>query len=73
MKVLIAYDSVSPNKNTEKVAEAIRDVLKTKGMDVQSSYVKDVVPSSVESDGSHKRIPQQSHSTECLGKAGCCF
>ncbi len=47
MKVLIVYDSVSPNKNTEKVAETISDVLKTKGMDVQSSYVKDVVPSSV--------------------------
>jgi len=45
MRVLIAYDSVSPNKNTEKVAEAIRDVLKTKGMDAQSSYVKNVVPS----------------------------
>ena len=47
MKVLIAYDSVSPNKNTEKVAETIRDVLKTKGIDARGSFVKNVVPSSV--------------------------
>jgi flavorubredoxin len=39
LKVLIVYDSVSENKNTEKVAEAVRDVLKTKKMDVQSVYV----------------------------------
>ena len=42
LKVLIVYDSVSVNKNTEKVAEAISDVLKAKGMDVQSSYVENV-------------------------------
>ena len=44
---MIVYDSVSPNKNTQKVAETIRDVLKSTGIDVQSSYVKDVDPSSV--------------------------
>ena len=47
MKVLIVYDSVSPNKNTEKVAETIRDVLKSKGVDVESVYVKNVEPSSL--------------------------
>jgi flavodoxin len=47
VKVLIVYDSVSVNKNTEKVAEAIRDVLKAKGVEVQSSYVEDVDASTV--------------------------
>ena len=41
LKVLIVYDSVSVNKNTEKVAEAVRDVLKAKGIEVQNSYVED--------------------------------
>ena len=36
LKVLIVYDSVSVNRNTEKVAEAIRATLKSKGLDVQS-------------------------------------
>jgi flavodoxin len=47
LKVLIVYDSVSVNKNTEKVAEAIRDMLKAKGTGVQSSYVEDVDASTV--------------------------
>jgi flavorubredoxin len=47
LKVLIVYDSVSENKNTEKVAEAIRDALKTKKMDVQSVYVEKVDSSTV--------------------------
>jgi flavodoxin I len=42
LRVLTVYDSVSVNKNTEKVAEAIRDVLKAKGIEVESSYVEDV-------------------------------
>ena len=40
-----------PLTTTEKVAETIRDVLKTKGMDAQSSYVKNVIPSSVKDYG----------------------
>ena len=47
LKVLIVYDSASVNKNTEKVAEAIRDTLKTKGIDVQSYYVENVNVSTV--------------------------
>ena len=47
LKVLIVYDSVSVNKNTEKVAETIRDALKAKGIDVQSSYVENVDASTV--------------------------
>jgi flavorubredoxin len=47
LKVLIVYDSVSVNRNTEKVAEVIRDVLKTKKMDVQSVYVEKVESSTV--------------------------
>jgi len=47
VKVLVVYDSVSPKKNTEKVAETIGDALRSKGMDVQSAYVKNVDPSSL--------------------------
>ncbi len=47
MKILIVYDSVSANKNTEKVAETIRDILKAKGLDVQSSYVETMDTSTV--------------------------
>ena len=42
MKILIAYDSVSVNRNTEKVAKAMSDVLKEKGFDVDCLHVKDV-------------------------------
>jgi flavodoxin len=42
MKVLIVYDTVSPVKVTAKVAETIREVLKEKGIEVDSFYVKDV-------------------------------
>ena len=42
MKVLIVYDTVSPVKVTEKVAETIREALKEKGIEVDSFYVKDV-------------------------------
>jgi flavodoxin len=33
LKVLIAYDSVSPEKNTAKAAEVMRDALKQKGIE----------------------------------------
>ncbi|MGD0330008.1 MAG: flavodoxin family protein [Nitrososphaeria archaeon] len=42
MKVLIIYDSVSPMKLTAKVAEAIAEVLKEKGIKVDSFFVNDV-------------------------------
>jgi flavodoxin len=42
MKVLIVYDSVSPMKVTAKVAETIGAVLKEKGIEVDSFFVKDV-------------------------------
>jgi len=42
MKVLIVYDSVSVIRNTEKVANAIGEVLREKGFDVDSRYVSDV-------------------------------
>ena len=47
MKILVAYDSVSVNRNTEKVAKAMSDVLKEKGFDVDCLHVKDVDPTSV--------------------------
>lgn len=47
MKILIVYDTVSANKNTEKVAVAMNEVLKEKGFDVDCLYVKDVDPASV--------------------------
>ena len=47
LKVLIVYDSVSMNKNTEKVAETVRDVLKAKEMDIQSVHVEKVDSSTV--------------------------
>ena len=42
MKVLIVYDTVSPLKMTAKVAETIGEVLKEKGIEVDSFFVKDV-------------------------------
>jgi len=47
LKILIVYDTVSANKNTEKVAVAMNEVLKEKGFDVDCLYVKDVDPASV--------------------------
>ncbi len=47
MRVLIVYDTASVKRNTEKVAESISDTLKTKGIQVQCSYVKDVDPVTV--------------------------
>jgi menaquinone-dependent protoporphyrinogen IX oxidase len=42
LRVLIAYDTTSVNRNTEKVAKAISEVLKEKGSDVDCWHVKDV-------------------------------
>lgn len=47
MKVLVVYDTTSVNRNTEKVAKAISEVLKEKGFDVDCLYVKDVDQTSV--------------------------
>ena len=42
MKVLVVYDTTSVNRNTEKVAKAMSEVLKEKGFVVDCLYVKDV-------------------------------
>ena len=47
MKILIAYDTGSVNRNTERVAKALSEVLREKGFDVDCFYVKDVDPTSV--------------------------
>ena len=47
MKILVVYDTTSAKRNTEKVAQAISEVLKAKGFDVDCLYVNDVDPTSV--------------------------
>jgi flavodoxin len=47
LKVLVVYDTTSVNRNTEKVAKAISEVLKEKGFEVDCLYVKDVDQASV--------------------------
>lgn len=47
LKVLVVYDTTSVNRNTEKVAKAISEVLKEKGFEVDCFYVKDVDQASV--------------------------
>lgn len=42
MKVLVVYDTVSPQKLTMKVAETIGDVLKDRGIEVDFLFVKNV-------------------------------
>ena len=42
MKVLIVFDTVSPLKNTAKVAETISEVLKEKGIEIDHFFVKDI-------------------------------
>jgi len=42
LKILIVYDTASAQRNTEKVAETISEVLKTKGFEVDCLYVNDV-------------------------------
>ncbi len=39
MKILIVYDSVSPSKNTEKIAHVISETLKEKGFDTTIALV----------------------------------
>jgi len=47
MKVLMVYDSVSAQRLTEKVAEAIREELSTAGLQVDSDLAKDADPAKV--------------------------
>lgn len=47
MKILVVYDTTTVNRNTEKVAKAISEVLKEKGVDNDCTYVKEVDPVSV--------------------------
>jgi flavodoxin len=47
LKILVVYDTVSVNRNTEKVAKAMSEVLKGKGFEVDCLYVKDVDPACV--------------------------
>jgi flavodoxin len=47
LKILAAYDTASVNRNTEKVAKAMSEILKEKGFDVDCLHVKDVDPASV--------------------------
>jgi flavorubredoxin len=42
LKILVIYDTTSTQRNTEKVAQAVGEVLKTKGFDVDCLYVNDV-------------------------------
>ena len=42
MKILVVYDTTSVKRNTEKVAQAMSEVLKAKGFDVDCLYVNDV-------------------------------
>lgn len=49
MKVLVVYDTVSPRKLTMKVAGTIVDVLKDRGVEVDSLFVKDVDLATVKS------------------------
>jgi len=47
MKILVVYDTTSVKRNTEKVAKAMSEVLKAKGLDVDCTYVNDVDPANV--------------------------
>ncbi len=47
LKILVAYDTVSVNRNTEEVAKAISGVLKERGFDVYCLYVKNHDPAGV--------------------------
>lgn len=47
MKVLVVYDSVSVNRNTEKVAKALSEVLKEKEFEVDCLHINDVDVASV--------------------------
>ena len=47
LKILVVYDTVSVNRNTEKVARAMSEVLKARGFDTDCLYVKDADPADV--------------------------
>jgi flavodoxin len=47
LKILVVYDTASVNRNTEKVAKAMSEVLKERGFDVDCLHVKDVDPAGV--------------------------
>ena len=49
MRILIVYDTGSVNRNTEKVAKAMSEILHEKGFDVDCLNVKDVDPASMKS------------------------
>ncbi len=42
MKILVVYDTASAQRNTEKVAQTISEVLKTRGFEAGCHYVNDV-------------------------------
>jgi flavorubredoxin len=41
LKILVPYDTASVNRNTEKIAKAISEVLKEKGFDVDCLHFED--------------------------------
>jgi len=47
LKILVLYDTGSVNRNTEKVAKEMSEVLKEKGFEVDCLNVKDADPASV--------------------------
>jgi flavodoxin len=47
LKILVVYDTNSVNRNTEKVAKAMSEILKGKRLDVDCLHVKDVDPASI--------------------------
>jgi flavodoxin len=47
LKILVLYDTSSANRNTEKIAKTMSEVLKEKGFDVDCLYVKDADPGNV--------------------------
>ena len=62
MKILVTYDTVSANRNTEKIAKTISEILIEKGFDVDCKYVKEVEATSVKSyDGILAGGPTQWH------------
>jgi len=76
LKILIVYDTTSAQRNTEKVAQAISEVLKTKGFEVDCLHVNDADPTNVKDyDGIIAGSPTQAFRatqpiTQFLGKFG---
>jgi len=48
LKILVLYDTGSTSRNTEKIAKAMSEVFKEKGLDVDCLYVKDADPKSIQ-------------------------